>query len=82
MIKIKNFDTLKKEVDKKSSELAEAKGKLSAILKSAKDEFGTDDIDKLSEKEKELRKKKEELEEKREELENEINELLEEIEEE
>lgn len=82
MSDIKNFDNLKKILEEKNNKLAEAKGKLSAMLESAKNEFGTDDLNELIEKEKELKKRKKELEEQRDELENEINDLLSEIEEE
>lgn len=75
------FEKLKNDLETKSSELSEAKGKLNALLQSAKEEFGTDDLDKLKEIEEDYAQQKDKLENEKEELEEKIEELLSEIEE-
>lgn len=74
------FEKLKSNLESKNNDLAEAKGKLNALLQSAKEEFGTDDLDKLKEIEEDYAQQKDKLENDKEELEEKIEELLSEIE--
>ena len=73
------FDQLKKKLQEKNNELSEAKGQLNALLESAKEEFGTDDLEELKQIMNDLKEECEELKDKKKKLENKIEELLEKI---
>jgi len=80
MSKLSKFEKLKKRVETLQNELSEAKGKLASTKQTAREEFGTDDSDKLKALLNKNIVKIKKLESSIESLSNELEEKLEEIE--